>query len=92
MYVSVSVYTGKVVYACESVCVCVCECMYACACVHVCMCECVCIYIHICIHIGTVLRSLGHNPSEQQVADMIDISDADGDGTIDFGKLCCSNL
>ena len=52
----------------------------------------VCIYIHICIHIGTVLRSLGHNPSEQQVADMIDISDADGDGTIDFGKLCCSNL
>ena len=34
--------------------------------------------------LGTVMRSLGQNPSEAELQDMINEVDADGNGTIDF--------
>jgi len=34
--------------------------------------------------LGTVMRSLGQNPTEAELQDMIDGVDADGNGTIDF--------
>jgi hypothetical protein len=34
--------------------------------------------------LGTVMRSLGQNPSESELQDMIDEVDADNNGTIDF--------
>ena len=34
--------------------------------------------------LGIVMRSLGHNLSEEEVKDMINEVDADGNGTIDF--------
>jgi len=38
--------------------------------------------------LGTVMRSLGQNPSESELQDMINEVDADNNGTIDFpGKL-----
>ncbi|ODQ67419.1 calmodulin [Nadsonia fulvescens var. elongata DSM 6958] len=37
--------------------------------------------------LGTVMRSLGQNPSESELADMINEVDADGDGTIDFPEF-----
>jgi calmodulin len=37
--------------------------------------------------LGTVMRSLGQNPSEAELQDMINEVDADGNGTIDFRKL-----
>lgn len=39
--------------------------------------------------LGTVMRSLGQNPSESELQDMINEVDADNNGTIDFpGKIC----
>ena len=50
--------------------------------------------------LGTVMRSLGQNPTEAELQDMINEVDADGNGTIDFPeflalmarkmKVCCS--
>ena len=37
--------------------------------------------------LGTVMRSLGQNPSEAELQDMINEGDADGDGTIDFSEF-----
>lgn len=44
--------------------------------------------------LGTVMRSLGQNPSESELQDMINEVDADNNGTIDFpgtALLCFSN-
>lgn len=41
--------------------------------------------------LGTVMRSLGQNPSESELQDMINEVDADNNGTIDFpGTSRCS--
>jgi calmodulin len=41
--------------------------------------------------LGTVMRSLGQNPSESELQDMINEVDADNNGTIDFpGTLSIS--
>lgn len=37
--------------------------------------------------LGTVMRSLGQNPSESELQDMINEVDADNNGTIDFPGL-----
>ncbi|NWI51973.1 CALMS protein, partial [Calyptomena viridis] len=37
--------------------------------------------------LGTVMRSLGHNPTEAELRDMVARGDADGTGTIDFGEF-----
>ena len=37
--------------------------------------------------LGTVMRSLGQNPTEADLQDMISEGDADGNGTIDFPEL-----
>ena len=37
--------------------------------------------------LGTVMRSLGQNPTEAELQDMINEVDADGNGTIDFPKF-----
>ena len=37
--------------------------------------------------LGTVMRSLGQNPTEVELQDMIDEVDADSNGTIDFPKF-----
>lgn len=37
--------------------------------------------------LGTVMRSLGQNPSESELADMINEVDANNDGTIDFAEF-----
>lgn len=37
--------------------------------------------------LGTVMRSLGQNPSEEQLLEMITEVDADGSGTIDFQEF-----
>lgn len=37
--------------------------------------------------LGTVMRSLGQNPSEAELRDMISEVDADGNGTIDFPEF-----
>lgn len=37
--------------------------------------------------LGTVLRSLGQNPTESELRDMINEVDADGNGTIDFAEF-----
>ena len=40
------------------------------------------------LNLGTVMRSLGQNPSEAELQDLINEVDADGNGTIDFpGKI-----
>jgi len=41
--------------------------------------------------LGTVMRSLGQNPSESELQDMINEVDADNNGTIDFpGMISCT--
>jgi calmodulin len=37
--------------------------------------------------LGTVMRSLGQNPTEAEVQDMINEVDADGNGTVDFPEF-----
>nr|AHZ89377.1 CH-GECO2.1 [synthetic construct] len=37
--------------------------------------------------LGTVMRSLGQNPTEAELQDMINEVDADGDGTLDFPEF-----
>jgi len=37
--------------------------------------------------LGTVMRSLGQQPTEAELLDMINEVDADGDGTIDFDEF-----
>jgi Ca2+-binding EF-hand superfamily protein len=41
--------------------------------------------------LGTVMRSLGQNPTEAELQDMVNEVDADGNGTIDFpGECSCA--
>jgi calmodulin len=37
--------------------------------------------------LGTVMRSLGQNPTEQEISDMINEVDTDNNGTIDFPEF-----
>nr|XP_002739903.1 PREDICTED: calmodulin-like [Saccoglossus kowalevskii] len=37
--------------------------------------------------LGTVMRSLGQNPTDSEVQDMVNEVDADGNGTIDFSEF-----
>jgi len=37
--------------------------------------------------LGSVMRSLGHQPTEAEVQDMINEADMDGNGTIDFTEF-----
>ena len=37
--------------------------------------------------LGTVMRSLGQNPTEAELQDMVNEVDADGNGTIDFQEF-----
>lgn len=37
--------------------------------------------------LGTVMRSLGQNPTEAELQDMVNEVDEDGNGTIDFGEF-----
>lgn len=37
--------------------------------------------------LATVLRSLDQNPTEQDLQEMIDEVDSDGNGTIEFGEF-----
>lgn len=41
--------------------------------------------------LGTVMRSLGQNPSESELQDMINEVDADNNGTIDFPGMTSQN-
>ena len=41
--------------------------------------------------LGTVMRSLGQNPSESELQDMINEVDADNNGTIDFPGMIPQN-
>jgi len=42
--------------------------------------------------LGTVMRSLGQNPSESELQDMINEVDADNNGTIDFPGTATSQV
>ena len=37
-----------------------------------------------CEELGVVLRSMGQNPSDKELKEMIDEMDEDGSGTVDF--------
>jgi calmodulin len=37
--------------------------------------------------LGTVMRSLGQNPTETELRDMVNEVDADGNGTVDFAEF-----
>ena len=37
--------------------------------------------------LGTVMRSLGQNPKEEELNDMINEIDEDGNGTVDFEEF-----
>ena len=37
--------------------------------------------------LGTVMRSLGQNPKEEELTDMINEIDEDGNGTVDFAEF-----
>merc|ERR1739840_77486 len=37
--------------------------------------------------LGTVMRSLGQNPKEEELTDMINEIDEDGNGTVDFEEF-----
>lgn len=37
--------------------------------------------------LGTVIKSLGQNPSEEELHEMIREGDSDGNGTIEFGEF-----
>ena len=41
-----------------------------------------------CKELGTVMRSLGQNPTEAELADMMTQVDKDGNGKIDFDEFC----
>jgi|TARA_B110000008_G_scaffold256490_1_gene273949 calmodulin len=38
--------------------------------------------------LGTVLRKMGQEPTEEEIVQMINEIDEDGDGTIDFDEFC----
>ncbi|CAJ1415300.1 unnamed protein product [Effrenium voratum] len=42
-------------------------------------------------NLGSVMRSLGQNPTEAELQDMVNEVDADGNGTIDFADFLCLN-
>ena len=38
--------------------------------------------------LGTVMRQLGNNPTDQELQDMVNEVDADGNGTLEFDEFC----
>jgi Ca2+-binding EF-hand superfamily protein len=42
--------------------------------------------------LGTVMRSLGQNPSESELQDMINEVDADNNGSIDFPGMLIAEI
>lgn len=38
--------------------------------------------------LGTVMRTLGHNPTEAEVEQMVKEVDTDGNGEVDFNEFC----
>ena len=50
----------------------------------------VCIYLHLSVvqELSTVMRSLGQNPTDAEVQDMINEVDVDGSGSMEFPEFC----
>ena len=42
--------------------------------------------------LSTVMRSLGQNPTDAEVQDMINEVDVDGSGAIEFPEFCVSSI